>query len=53
MGGNGEDVLVDILQREVLYPKNVIEKRVRELASTISRDYVGKELIVILFVDNI
>jgi len=38
---------VDILQKEVLYPKDVIEKRVRELAGTISRDYEGKELIVI------
>ena len=47
MGRNEEDVLVDILQKEVLYPKDVIEKRVRELAGTISRDYEGKELIVI------
>ena len=38
---------MDILQKEVLYPKDVIEKRVRELAVTISRDYEGKELIVI------
>ena len=38
---------MDILQKEVLYPKDVIEKRVRELAGTISRDYEGKELIVI------
>jgi len=38
---------VDILRKEVLYPKDVIEKRVRELAGTISRDYEGKELIVI------
>lgn len=41
------DVFVDIPQKEVLYPKDVIEKRVRELAGTISRDYEGKELIVI------
>ena len=38
---------MDILRKEVLYPKDVIEKRVRELAGTISRDYEGKELIVI------
>ncbi|HLA27415.1 MAG TPA: hypoxanthine phosphoribosyltransferase [Syntrophales bacterium] len=38
---------MDILQKEVLYSKDVIEKRVRELAGTISRDYEGKELIVI------
>jgi hypoxanthine phosphoribosyltransferase len=38
---------VEILQRKVLYPKEVIEKRVNELAEEISRDYEGKELIVI------
>jgi len=47
VGVNEEDVLVDILQKEVLYPKDVIKKRVQELAGTISRDYEGKELIVI------
>ena len=47
VAGDEEDALVDILRKEVLYPKDVIEKRVRELAGTISRDYEGKELIVI------
>jgi hypoxanthine phosphoribosyltransferase len=35
------------MQREVLYPRKVIEKRVKELAAAISRDYEGEELIVI------
>ena len=38
---------METLQKEVLYPKEVIEKRVKELAVAISRDYEGKELIVI------
>ena len=38
---------MELLQREVLYPKEVIKKRVKELAATISRDYEGKELFVI------
>ena len=38
---------MEAMQREVLYPRKVIEKRVKELAAAISRDYVGKELIVI------
>jgi hypoxanthine phosphoribosyltransferase len=38
---------METLQKEVLYPREVIEKRVKELAATISRDYEGKELIVI------
>ncbi len=38
---------VENLDKEVLYPKDVIERKVRELAGQISRDYEGKELIVI------
>lgn len=38
---------METLQKEVLYPREVIEKRVKELAVAISRDYEGKELIVI------
>ena len=38
---------METLQREVLYPRDVIEKRVRELAGAISGDYEGRELIVI------
>lgn len=33
--------------KEILYTKEVIDKRVRELADIISRDYQGKELILI------
>ncbi len=33
--------------KEVLYTKEEIDKRVTELADTISRDYKGKEIIVI------
>lgn len=38
---------VELMPREVLYSRDVIEKRVKELAEAISRDYEGKELIVI------
>ena len=38
---------MDLMQREILYPREVIEKRVKELAAAISRDYEGKELFVI------
>jgi hypoxanthine phosphoribosyltransferase len=38
---------METLQREVLYPRDVIAKRVRELAGAISGDYEGRELIVI------
>ncbi len=38
---------MDLQCREVLYSREVIEKRVKELAETISRDYEGKELIVV------
>ncbi|MDI6776410.1 MAG: hypoxanthine phosphoribosyltransferase [Syntrophales bacterium] len=34
-------------KRKILFTKEIIEKRVRELAETISRDYEGGELIVI------
>ena len=32
---------------EILFPKAVIEKRVGELAAQISRDYTGKELLIV------
>ena len=32
---------------EILFPKAVIEKRVGELAAQISRDYAGKELLIV------
>jgi hypoxanthine phosphoribosyltransferase len=38
---------MDAMNREVLFSKDVIEQRVRELAEEISRDYAGGELIVV------
>ena len=38
---------MDSMNREVLFSKDVIEQRVRELAEEISRDYAGGELIVV------
>jgi hypoxanthine phosphoribosyltransferase len=38
---------MDAMNREVLFSKDVIEQRVRELAEEISRDYAGEELIVV------
>ncbi|MHB9098142.1 MAG: hypoxanthine phosphoribosyltransferase [Syntrophales bacterium] len=32
---------------EVLFPKGIIEERVRELAEQISRDYAGRELLIV------
>jgi hypoxanthine phosphoribosyltransferase len=32
---------------EVLFPKRIIEARVRELAGQISRDYAGRELLIV------
>jgi hypoxanthine phosphoribosyltransferase len=32
---------------EILFPKEIIERRVRELAEQISRDYAGKELLIV------
>jgi hypoxanthine phosphoribosyltransferase len=32
---------------EILFPKTVIERRVGELAAQISRDYAGKELLIV------
>jgi hypoxanthine phosphoribosyltransferase len=40
-------VNLETLQREILYPRELIEKRVKELAADISRDYQGRELSVI------
>jgi hypoxanthine phosphoribosyltransferase len=38
---------MDAMNREVLFSKDVIDRRVRELAEEISRDYAGKELVVV------
>ena len=38
---------MDQTSREILFSKATIQKRVRELAEQISRDYEGRELIVI------
>jgi len=38
---------MDIMQREILFPRDDIQRRVRELAAQISNDYSGHELIVI------
>lgn len=38
---------MDAMNREVLFSKDVIEQRVRELAEEISRDYAGGDLIVV------
>jgi hypoxanthine phosphoribosyltransferase len=38
---------MDAMNREVLFSKDVIDRRVRELAEEISRDYAGGELIVV------
>ncbi len=35
------------MKKEILFTRDVIEARVRELAGVISRDYAGRELIVI------
>jgi hypoxanthine phosphoribosyltransferase len=38
---------MDKMQKEILFPRDEIQKRVREIASQISSDYNGRELIVI------
>jgi hypoxanthine phosphoribosyltransferase len=38
---------MDAMNREVLFSKDIIDRRVRELAEEISRDYAGGELIVV------
>ncbi len=38
---------MDQASRKILFPKETIQKRVRELANQISKDYAGKELILI------
>jgi hypoxanthine phosphoribosyltransferase len=43
MGGDG----MEVQNKKVLYSKEAIRKRVAELAETISRDYRGKELVLI------
>jgi hypoxanthine phosphoribosyltransferase len=35
------------MSTEVLFPKEVIDRRVRELAGEISRDYEGRELLIV------
>ncbi|MGA9109854.1 MAG: hypoxanthine phosphoribosyltransferase [Smithella sp.] len=38
---------MDKISKEILFPRDVIQKRVRELAGQISKDYAGRELIII------
>jgi hypoxanthine phosphoribosyltransferase len=38
---------MDKMQKEILFPRDEIQRRVREIASQISADYCGRELIVI------
>lgn len=38
---------MDKISKEILFSKETIQKRVQELANQISRDYAGRELIVI------
>ena len=38
---------MDEMSKEILFPRAIIQKRVQELASQISDDYAGRELIII------
>jgi hypoxanthine phosphoribosyltransferase len=38
---------MDKVSKEILFPRDAIQKRVRELASQISKDYADRELIII------
>jgi len=38
---------MDKISKEILFPKDAIQKRVGELAARISEDYAGRELIII------
>jgi hypoxanthine phosphoribosyltransferase len=38
---------MDKISKEILFSRDVIQKRVRELADQISKDYAGRELIII------
>jgi hypoxanthine phosphoribosyltransferase len=38
---------MDEMSKEILFPRAIIQKRVQELASQISGDYAGRELIII------
>ena len=38
---------MDIISKEILFPRDAIQKRVRELAGQISKDYADRELIII------
>ncbi len=38
---------MDKISKEILFPRDVIQKRVRELAGQISKDYADRELIII------
>ena len=38
---------MDKISKEILFSKETIQKRVRELAAKISKDYAGKEIILI------
>lgn len=38
---------MDEMSKDIIYSRDVIQKRVHELADTISKDYAGRELVVI------
>jgi hypoxanthine phosphoribosyltransferase len=38
---------MDKISKEILFPRDAIQKRVREIAGQISKDYEGRELIII------
>jgi hypoxanthine phosphoribosyltransferase len=38
---------MDKISKEILFPRDTIQKRVQELAGQISKDYAGRELIII------
>jgi hypoxanthine phosphoribosyltransferase len=41
------DFIMDKVSKEILFSRDAIQQRVRELAGQISKDYAGKELIII------
>jgi hypoxanthine phosphoribosyltransferase len=41
------DFIMDKVSKEILFSRDAIQQRVRELADQISKDYAGKELIII------
>lgn len=38
---------MDKISKQILFPRDEIQKRVREMASQISKDYAGRELVII------